>query len=323
MSNNTVSIHQLGNNPVQATEVSPSDYLVSEGIFTSKLTGVSTVDFHVTAKCSQACPYCWGPRRFRNPVETTTAKRIVTRIKELGVRRIVFTGGDPLQRPDTPDMIRFAKATGLETALSTTGDLLTPEIVGDLSQVLDLISFPLDGSCEEVNSKTKHAGHFNAIMRSLDWLRTQPTIDVKLCTPVTLHNLGNIPAIAQLVEEYSLTTQARVFYNVFQAFPRAMFSVNWQKLVVSDEDFSYLARQIGSGKNIRINFLDHHTLDKLYVMVFPDGSLVIPRGADYLNYGPFLEVNDITCHLNSSQFDSAKHLRHSRRWVKETHPIPV
>ena len=27
-----------------------------------KLNGVSTIDFHITAKCSQACPYCWGPR---------------------------------------------------------------------------------------------------------------------------------------------------------------------------------------------------------------------------------------------------------------------
>ena len=74
-----------------------------------KLNGVSTVDFHITAKCSQACPYCWGPRRFRNPVDTETAQRILTRIKELGVRRVVFTGGDPLQRPDAPRLIRFAK----------------------------------------------------------------------------------------------------------------------------------------------------------------------------------------------------------------------
>jgi hypothetical protein len=27
-----------------------------------KLNGVSTIDFHITAQCSQACPYCWGPR---------------------------------------------------------------------------------------------------------------------------------------------------------------------------------------------------------------------------------------------------------------------
>jgi hypothetical protein len=46
-----------------------------DSVFTSaaRLKGVSTVDFHITAKCSQACPYCWGPRRFRKPVDTGAA----------------------------------------------------------------------------------------------------------------------------------------------------------------------------------------------------------------------------------------------------------
>ena len=281
-----------------------------------KLNGVSTIDFHITAKCSQACPYCWGPRRFRNPVDTETAQRILARIKGLGVRRVVFTGGDPLQHPDAPGLTRFAKEIGLETALSTVGDMVTPEILEQVSPYLDLISLPLDGSTEEINSRTKHRGQYAAVMSTLEWLRSYPSIDVKVCTPVICHNLSDVPAIAQLVEEYSYTTQARVFYNVFQAFPRAMFSVKWDRLIVSDEEFSELKNQVGAGTKIRINFLSHETLDKLYVMVFPNGSMTIPRGGEYLNYGPFLDVKDFEQVLNASQFDSDKHLRHSHGWGK-------
>lgn len=294
--------------------------LIQEKVDSIKLNGVSTIDFHITARCSQACPYCWGPRRFRNPVDTETAKRIIFRIKELGVRRIVFTGGDPLQRQDAGDLIRFAKETELETALSTTGDLVRPEILEAVSPFLDLISLPLDGSTEEINSRTKHPGHFAAIMRTLGWLRSYPTIDVKVCTPVTRYNLDNVPTIARLVEGYSFTTEARVFYNIFQAFPRAMFKVKWEKLIVNDQEFSELKRQIGTRRHIQINFLDHTTLDKLYVMVFPNGSMTIPNGADYLNFGPFLNVNDFELALNVSQFDSAKHLHHSRGWGKGSAP---
>ena len=281
-----------------------------------KLNGVSTIDFHITAKCSQACPYCWGPRRFRNSVDTVTAQRILARIRDLGVRRVVFTGGDPLQRPDAPELIRFAKEIGLETALSTVGDLVTPELLESVSPYLDLISLPLDGSTEEINSRTKHRGQYAAVMRSLEWLRSYPNIDVKVCTPVTRHNLSDVPAIAGLVEEYSYNTQARVFYNLFQAFPRAMFTVNWDKLIVSDEEFSSLRNQIPAGTKIRVNFLSHETLDKLYVMVFPDGNMTIPKGEDYLNFGSFLEVQDFDQVFNASQFDSDKHLRHSRGWGK-------
>lgn len=280
------------------------------------MTKVATIDFHITARCSQACPYCWGPRRYRNPVDTETAQRIIDRIRDLGVKRIVFTGGDPLQRSDAPTLIQYAKAQGLETALSTTGDFATPRILSAIAPALDLISLPLDGATEWSNSKTKHFGHFRAVIRALYWLRRYPSIDVKVCTPVTRLNLGDVPNIVKLVETYAGTTDARVFYNIFQAFPRAMFLVKWENLLVSDDMFASLANQIGMGENIRINFLSHQTLDKLYVMVFPDGSMVVPKGSDYLNFGPFLEVNDFEAALEDSEFDSAKHLRHSSGWGK-------
>lgn len=286
---------------------------------------IATIDFHITARCSQACPYCWGPRRFRKPVNTEMAQGIISHIKDLGIKRIVFTGGDPLQRPDAPALIHYAKAQGLETALSTTGDFVTEEILESIAPALDLISLPLDGSTEQVNARTKHPGHFFAIMRSLYWLRKYPSIDVKVCTPVTRHNLDDIPHIASMVETYSHITKARVFYNVFQAFPRAMFSVKWETLLVSDEAFASLANRIGAGRNIGINFLSRQTLDKLYVMVFPDGSMIIPRGSEYLNFGPFLEVQDFESALETSQFDSAKHLRHSNGWhrTQEQSPLEV
>ncbi len=275
---------------------------------------VATLDFHITARCSQACPYCWGPRRFRTPVDTDTACRIIDRIRELGVRRIVFTGGDPLQRADAPILIHYARARGLETALSTTGDFVTPKILEKIAPALDLISLPLDGSTELINARTKHLGHFSSVMMALDWLREYPGIDVKVCTPVTRCNLHDVTNIARMVEDYSCTTGARVFYNIFQAFPRAMFPVHWENLLVSDEEFSQLEARVGTRRNIRINFLSQQTLDKLYVMVFPDGSMVVPRGDDYLNFGPFLEVSDFESLLQAGEFDSAKHLRHSNAW---------
>jgi MoaA/NifB/PqqE/SkfB family radical SAM enzyme len=316
MSQNLYPLRLVSSGPFPFGEGPSSSSLESQVHVANRLNGVSTIDFHITAQCSQACPYCWGPRRFRKPVDTEISQRIITRIKDLGVRRIVFTGGDPLQRPDAVDLIRYAKQTGLETALSTTGDYLTPEILNGLSPFLDLISLPLDGSTEEINSKTKHPGHFSAIMCSLAWLRDYPGIDVKVCTPVTRSNLSDVPAIAQLVEDYSYTTHARVFYNIFQAFPRAMFSVKWEKLIVSDDEFSQLKDRVGPKANIRINFLSHETLDKLYVMIFPNGTMTIPKGPEYLNFGPFLEVKDFDQVLNLSQFDSAKHLHHSHGWGK-------
>lgn len=277
---------------------------------------VATIDFHVTSECNQSCPYCWGPQDFDNPVDTERALRIIDRVKQVGVTRIVFTGGDPLKRADTGVLIRHAKDIGLEVALSTTGDELTEVFLATYGPHLDLISLPLDGPTEAVNACTKEPGHFAAVMRALEMLRRHPAIDVKLCTPVTRHNLEAVPAIVQLAEDYAQTTDARVFYNIFQAFPRAMFAVAWDTLLVTDEEFADLKRRLECRRTIRVNFLSHETLDRLYVMIFPDGNLTVPCGSDFLTLGPFLEIDDLDAALQTSRFDSAKHLRHSKGWSK-------
>ena len=284
-----------------------------------KLDGVvSTIDFHVTCECSQECPYCWGPQDIEKPVDTKTALRIIDKIKDVGARRIVFTGGDPLTRTDIVTLIRHAKEIGLEVALSTTGDELSPAFLKDVTPYLDLISIPLDGPTEAVNVRTKKEGHFTAVMRALAWLRDHPSIDVKMCTPVTHHNLKTVPAVVHLVAYYAGTTQARVFYNIFQVFPRAMSDVEWEELLVSDEEFEALKSRVGTSDRIQINFLDHEVLDRLYLMVFPDGSLVVPRGSEFMSYGSFLDIEDFELAIDDSRFDRAKHLRHSKGWQKKS-----
>lgn len=279
-------------------------------------TGVTTIDFHVTSDCNQECPYCWGPMGYDHPVDTTTGKEIIEKIKKVGAQRIVFTGGDPLKRSDIGKLISHAKKIGLEVALSTTGDELTAKFLEKYGSFIDLISLPLDGSTEEISSQTKKEGHHQAILDALGLLRKYPNIDVKVCTPVTRKNLTDIPNIITLVSRYADTTKGRVFYNIFQAFPRSMDPPKWKKLLVTKKQFDNLKHRVSEKQKIIVNFLDHETLDLLYVMIFPDGSLVIPKGADFYTYGTFLEIEDFNEVLASSDFDSPKHLTHSQKWKK-------
>lgn len=278
----------------------------------------STIDFHVTCECSQECPYCWGPQDIENPVSTATSKRIIKKIKDIGAKRIVFTGGDPLNRKDIGKLIRYAKNTGLEVALSTTGDELTKTFIRRNAAYIDLISLPVDGSTEEISSKTKEAGHLAAVLKALEMLKKHPSIDIKLCTPVTKHNIKDVPNILKLAVDFKRKTKSRVFYNLFQTFPRSLGEVDWNKFVVSSRSFGALKRKLSGRRKIKIKFLDHTTLDKLYLMIFPNGNLVIPEGENFTSFGPFLENEDINEIIKQSKFDAPKHLRHSKEWEKRT-----
>jgi MoaA/NifB/PqqE/SkfB family radical SAM enzyme len=251
------------------------------------------------------------------PVDTATALRIVCRVSEFGVKRISFTGGDPLTRPDTRLLILYACDLGLEVALATPGGRLDGEFLESVGPSLDLVSLPLDGSCEAVNCRTKKRGHFGVVLRTLARLRDHPEIDVTICTAVTRHNIEDMPRIARLVEEYAETTSARVRYEVYQAFPRAMFPAPWRDLLVSDEQFAALYGRLRSDSTVPVDFLDHRALDGAHVMIFPDGRLVIPRGHRYYTYGRFLEIADLGDCLQRNRRSAERHNRQSEIWTTD------
>lgn len=275
---------------------------------------VATIDFHVTSECSQQCPYCWGPQGYEDrTVDTATARAIVERVAEHGINRIVFTGGDPLRRADVGELVDLAGSLGLEVAVSTTGDALTLGFLEAHGASVDLVSLPLDGPSEEVSGRTKEPGHFGAVMAALDRLAAFPAIDVKVATPVTRLNLEAVPEIVALLERRRRIQPNRLFYNVFQAYPRSMGQVDWSALVVTAEEFAELRARVGEA-SFRINWLGHETLDRLYVMIFPDGRVTVPSGSRFSDFGPFLELRDLDALLTRSDFDAPKHAHHSRGW---------
>lgn len=282
---------------------------------------VATIDFHVTDECHQDCPYCWGPQGFEHEVSTATAGRILRRIAALGIRRVVFTGGDPALRKDLPLLARRAKTLGLEVALSTSGDALHPSLLRRLAPFVDLLSLPLDGSTEAVSRRTKNPGHRRAIWQALARLTRYPHVDLKIATPVTRHNLADLPRTVAQIEMFARRAPNRVFYNVFHVFPRAMAEREWASLLVSDSDFRRLRRSVMSKPHtIPIHWLDHRALDRLYVMILPDGSLTVPCGPDYLSFGSFLDLPDFDSVMRASPFDSTKHARHARGWARR---VPI
>ena len=67
---------------------------------------------YVTDNCNLDCHYC---NEYDNSVphpETADLKRWMHKIRELGVSRIGFQGGEPLLHPDIVELVRYAKSLG-------------------------------------------------------------------------------------------------------------------------------------------------------------------------------------------------------------------
>ena len=76
------------------------------------------VIWEATQACDLACVHCRASAQSeRSDTELTTEQgyRLLDEIRSFGEPLMVFTGGDPLKRPDLFDLIRYSVKIGLRT----------------------------------------------------------------------------------------------------------------------------------------------------------------------------------------------------------------
>lgn len=113
---------------------------------------LSDLRLSVTDRCNFRCPYCMprgapGSSSFLPKKEILSFEELtlVARVfRELGVRKIRLTGGEPLLRRDLPRLVERLRALDVELALTTNGVLL-PRFARELRQAgLDRVTVSLD-----------------------------------------------------------------------------------------------------------------------------------------------------------------------------------
>ena len=80
----------------------------------------------VTANCNQRCCFCFngcGPSCSHQDLPIEVWKKIIGKLKNLGVTRLDFTGGEPLLYQPLATLIDWANAEGFETSLNTNGTI--------------------------------------------------------------------------------------------------------------------------------------------------------------------------------------------------------
>lgn len=85
---------------------------------------VPVVVWNVCLRCPMTCPHCYagaGPTASDHDLSTPVALRVVDELAEAGVRHVIFSGGEPLLRPDIFELIAHATERGLGAHLSTSG----------------------------------------------------------------------------------------------------------------------------------------------------------------------------------------------------------
>ncbi len=108
------------------------------------------VIWEVTQACDLACVHCRASAQStRHPEELDTAQgfELLDQIKSFGNPLMVFTGGDPLKRPDLYELIRHSVKIGLRTNVTPSATpLLTEEAIDRFKECgVSRMAISLDG----------------------------------------------------------------------------------------------------------------------------------------------------------------------------------
>jgi radical SAM protein len=177
-----------------------------------------TIAWEVTRACAFSCVHCRADAQHRRaPGELTTEEgyALIDRFTEFGSPILVFTGGDPMMRPDLFDLISYADRAGLRCSLTPTATALPT--VKRLRRAQEAgvrrIALSLDSPTPEVHDDfRKVKGSWERTMAILRNAR-EIGLSTQINTTVTTHNVDALPEMVQFVREVG-AVQWSVFFLV-------------------------------------------------------------------------------------------------------------
>lgn len=176
------------------------------------------VIWEVTQACDLHCQHCRAcaqPLRDLRELTTVEAKRLIDEVAELKAPIFVFTGGDPLKRPDIYNLVEHAAKRGVHPSLTPSATpLLTPEAVGRLkASGLSRLAVSLDASSPAVHDGFRGVpGSWQRTMSVVQWAE-DVNLQLQINTTVTRRNMHDLRAIAELLEQRKIALWS-VFFLV-------------------------------------------------------------------------------------------------------------
>jgi radical SAM protein len=153
-----------------------------------------------------ACVHCRAsaqPGRNSGELTTEEGRRLLDEIKSFGNPLMVFTGGDPLKRPDLFELMEYSVKLGLRTNVSPSATpLLTNDAIDRFKEIgIARMAMSLDGATRETHDDFRGIpGTFDRAMVALDHAK-EIGIETQLQTTVTRRNKHELRDIARIAEE--------------------------------------------------------------------------------------------------------------------------
>jgi Fe-coproporphyrin III synthase len=176
------------------------------------------VVWNITRACNLKCIHCYndsGMKKASKEISTYKAKQVLDDLAQFGVPSVLFSGGEPLIRPDLFELLEYAHLLGLRTVISTNGTLITKEISQIISKAgVTYVGISLDG-IGDVNDKFR--GVNGAFEKAVSGIKNAQEAGVRVGLRLTLtkRNLQDLERIFDFFESENI--ERACFYHFVPA----------------------------------------------------------------------------------------------------------
>ena len=176
------------------------------------------VVWNVTKACNLRCVHCYARAGETSPADELTneqGKTLIDDLSDFGVPVILFSGGEPLMRPDLVDLASYAVKKGIRAVISTNGTLITADRAMELRDIgLSYVGVSLDGIGDVHDRFRGKEGAFYDTLRGIDNCQ-KAGLKVGLRFTMNRLNVAEISKIFDLLEEKDIPRAC--FYHLVYA----------------------------------------------------------------------------------------------------------
>lgn len=161
------------------------------------------VIWNVTKKCNLNCRHCYAANSNACEPELTfeEGKKLIDDLSAFACPVILFSGGEPLLRPDLPELAGYAVSKGIRTVISTNGTLIDKITAKKLKEIgLSYVGISLDGLRDVHDDFRGHAGAFDDAINGIRNC-TSAGLKVGLRFTVCRRNAGEVPGIFKIIHD--------------------------------------------------------------------------------------------------------------------------
>jgi radical SAM protein with 4Fe4S-binding SPASM domain len=176
------------------------------------------VVWNTTQRCNLHCIHCYASaqdKEFEGELTTEEGFTLLDDLAAFGAPTVLFSGGEPLIRPDIFELAAHAAKRGLRAVLSTNGTLIDDAVAAKIEEAgFTYVGISFDGIGQAHDKIRGQKGAYDASLAGLKRCRDR---GIRTGLRYTIHakNIDQLPAVFDMLEEEGIPRAC--FYHLAYA----------------------------------------------------------------------------------------------------------